>query len=54
MKTATYSVQKGNFISRTIEVAKGSVTGHPASVNRLRELSENDLNTYRRSLNLIV
>jgi len=54
MKTATYAIQKGNFISRTIEVAKGSVTGRPASVNRLRELSETDLNTYRKSLNLVV
>ncbi|KAF8455288.1 hypothetical protein BDZ91DRAFT_801480 [Kalaharituber pfeilii] len=54
IRTATYTLQKGNPITRSIEVAKGAVTGKPASVNKLRELTESDLDTYRKSLNLIL
>lgn len=53
VRTATYSLAEGNPISRSIEVAKGTITGKPAHVNKLRELSEGDLETYRKSQNLI-
>ncbi|KAL8709423.1 MAG: hypothetical protein Q9220_005806 [cf. Caloplaca sp. 1 TL-2023] len=47
-KTATYAVQSGTFIGRGIEVAKGTVTGKPANVNKLRELSEDELSQWRK------
>lgn len=53
VRTATYALQLGNPISRTFEVAKGSITGKPAKVNKLRELTESDLDTYRKSINLV-
>lgn len=53
MRTATYALAQGNPITRGIEVAKGAVTGKPASVNKLRELTESDLDTYRKSLNMV-
>ncbi|KAF8473891.1 hypothetical protein BDZ91DRAFT_651081 [Kalaharituber pfeilii] len=53
IRTATYALQKGNPITRSIEVAKGTMTGKPASVNKLRELTEGDLDTYRKSLSLL-
>lgn len=52
-KTATYSIQKGTAISRGIEIAKGAVTGTAASTNKLRELTEQELNTFRSSQQLI-
>ncbi|KAL8927795.1 MAG: hypothetical protein Q9208_002211 [Pyrenodesmia sp. 3 TL-2023] len=42
-QTATYAVSSTNFISRQYQVAKGTVTGQPASVNKLREISEEEL-----------
>lgn len=52
-KTATYAIQKGTAISRGIEIAKGTITGNTASTNRLRELTEQELNTFRSSQQLI-
>ncbi|KAI5845739.1 hypothetical protein DFP73DRAFT_476907 [Morchella snyderi] len=52
-KTATYAIQKGTAISRGIEIAKGTITGNAASTNRLRELTEEELNTFRASQQLI-
>ncbi|KAF8421429.1 bli-3 protein [Tirmania nivea] len=53
VRTATYSLAQGNAITRGIEVAKGTITGKPAHVNQLRELTEGDLDTYRKSQNLV-
>lgn len=53
VNTATYSLQKGNMISRGIEVAKSTVTGSPAHVNKLRELTHDEIETYRRSQNMV-
>lgn len=47
--TATYSLQKGNPITRGVEIARGAVTGHVASVNRLRELHQAELQQYRET-----
>lgn len=52
-KTATYAIQKGTAVSRGIEIAKGTITGNAASTNRLRELTEQELNTFRSSQKLI-
>lgn len=48
-KTASYSIQRGTAISRGVEIAKGAITGSVASTNKLRELTEEDLQTFRRS-----
>lgn len=53
MRTATYCLTQGNPITRSIEVAKGAITGKPAHVNKLRELTEGELDTYRKSMNLV-
>ncbi|KAL8950270.1 MAG: hypothetical protein Q9222_003695, partial [Ikaeria aurantiellina] len=42
-KTATYAISSGTFIGRGMEVAKGTMTGKPANVNKLREISEDEL-----------
>ncbi|KAL7276534.1 hypothetical protein RUND412_000457 [Rhizina undulata] len=48
-KTATYALQKGTAISRGIEIAKGTITGNVASTNKLRELTEKEIETFRTS-----
>lgn len=52
-KTATYAIQKGTAVSRGIEIAKGTITGNAASTNQLRELTEQELETFRNSQKLI-
>lgn len=47
--TATYALVRKNAISRGVELAQGVVTGKPASVNKLRELSEQEIATWRSS-----
>ena len=42
-KTATYAISDGSFLGRGIEVVKGAVTGEAAKVNKLREISEEEL-----------
>jgi len=51
--TATYAIAHAPSIKRTLEVAKGVVTGNAASVNTLRELSEADVELWRRSKELV-
>ena len=41
--TATYAVSHRNVVGRSIEIAKGIVTGSAPDVNRVRELSEEDV-----------
>ncbi|KAL6881353.1 blue light inducible protein [Trichoderma novae-zelandiae] len=47
--TVTYSLQLGNFISRAAEVAQGVLTGKPAQVNKLREITAEEVGTWRSS-----
>ncbi|KAM6482498.1 hypothetical protein HDV62DRAFT_45282 [Trichoderma sp. SZMC 28011] len=47
--TVTYSLQTGNFISRAAEVAQGVITGKPAHVNKLREISAEEVSNWRAS-----
>ena len=42
-KTATYAIVSQNIIGRGIEFAKGVVTGSAPNVNKLREISEEEL-----------
>jgi len=41
--TATYAITNQSFVSRGVEIAKGTVTGEAAKVNKLREVSEEEL-----------
>jgi general stress protein 26 len=45
--TATYAVTDKTFLGRIAEIAKGTVTGEPASVNKLREVSEAEIQQWR-------
>jgi len=49
MVTAPYSISSKNILGRIAEVAQGTVTGKVASVNKLREISEADVNEWRSS-----
>ncbi|KAL9599223.1 MAG: hypothetical protein Q9219_004004 [cf. Caloplaca sp. 3 TL-2023] len=42
-KTATYAVTSKSLLGRGYEVAKGTVTGQTPNVNKLRELTEDEL-----------
>jgi len=52
-KTATYAVVRKGAISRSVEMAKGVVTGKAASVNKLREISEQEIATWRSSNKMV-
>lgn len=41
--TATYAITHQTILSRTMEVAKGMITGNAPNVNMLRELTEGEL-----------
>jgi general stress protein 26 len=41
--SATYSLTKGNPFTRNIEVAKGTVTGSPPDINKLREITKEEV-----------
>ncbi|KAK6343217.1 hypothetical protein TWF730_010817 [Orbilia blumenaviensis] len=51
--TATYAIAHATSFTRTLEVAKGAVTGNVASVNTLREISLKDIELWRRSKELV-
>ena len=42
-KTATYAITDRTFIGRAIDIGKGAVTGESPKVNKLREISEDEL-----------
>ncbi|KAK5084819.1 hypothetical protein LTS08_007821 [Lithohypha guttulata] len=48
-KTATYALARSNAINRGIEIVQGAFTGKTAQVNKLRELSEQEVSSYRSS-----
>jgi general stress protein 26 len=45
--TATYSITSKNIVSRTVEIAQGSVTGSPPQINKLREISTSEVEKWR-------
>lgn len=47
--SATYTIVSKNLLSRAVEVAQGAVTGKPASINKLREVTESEINQWRSS-----
>lgn len=47
MNTATYALSAKNFLSRAADIATGAVTGKPASVNSLREISSQEVQQWR-------
>ncbi|KAK3318760.1 putative BLI-3 blue-light-inducible Bli-3 protein [Apodospora peruviana] len=49
MTTAHYAISQKNIIGRATEIAQGAVTGKPAVVNKLREISESEVNEWRSS-----
>ncbi|KAI1455948.1 putative BLI-3 blue-light-inducible Bli-3 protein [Annulohypoxylon moriforme] len=49
ISTATYSVSNLTFLGFATEVAKGTMTGQPATVNKLREISESEIQSWRAS-----
>ncbi|KAI9851628.1 MAG: BLI-3 blue-light-inducible Bli-3 protein [Thelocarpon superellum] len=51
--TATYAIVRRSAVSRGVEIAKGAVTGEAASVNKLRELTAEDIKTWRQSVQLV-
>lgn len=52
-KTATYALVRKSAISRGVEIAQGLVTGKAASVNKLREISEQEVATWRSSNKMV-
>jgi general stress protein 26 len=49
MVTAHYAISTKNIVGRVAEVAQGAITGKPASVNKLREISEQEVQSWRSS-----
>lgn len=47
MTSATYALSAKNFLSRATEIATGAVTGKPAAVNGLREITPADVLQWR-------
>jgi general stress protein 26 len=52
-KTATYAIVRKNAVSRAAEMAQGVVTGKAPAVNKLRELTEQEIETWRASNKLV-
>jgi general stress protein 26 len=49
MTTAHYSISHKNIIGHMAQIAQGVVTGKPAAVNKLREISEAEVKEWRAS-----
>jgi len=52
-KTATYAVSRKNAISRAADFAQSTITGNSPAVNKLREISEEEISTWRASNALV-
>lgn len=46
-KTITYAISNRTAIGRIVQVAEGIVTGAPAQVNKLREISASEIKEWR-------
>lgn len=49
MQTATYALARGTKAGGVLEMAKGVVSGSAPKVNKLREISEGEVGTWRTS-----
>lgn len=47
--SATYAIVAKNIVSRAVEMAQGVVTGKPAAINKLREVTEDEVQQWRSS-----
>ncbi|KAH8803698.1 hypothetical protein F5884DRAFT_889192 [Xylogone sp. PMI_703] len=52
-KSATYAITRKNVLSRAADMAQGAVTGKVPAVNKLRELSEQEIITWRGARNIL-
>ncbi|KAK6598300.1 protein bli-3 [Botrytis cinerea] len=52
-KTATYAVVRKSILARGAEIAQGVITGKAASVNKLREISESEIQTWKTSQGMV-
>ncbi|CAD6452890.1 f1ed632d-f51e-44d8-83b7-e96f782cd7a4 [Sclerotinia trifoliorum] len=52
-KTATYAIVRKGLLARGAEVAQAAITGKTASVNKLREISEEEIQKWRTSLGMV-
>ena len=52
-KTATYAVSRKTAIGSAVEMAKGVATGSAPAVNKLREISEQEIETWRSSSRMV-
>jgi general stress protein 26 len=52
-KCATYAIVRKNAVSRAADIAQGVVTGKAPSVNKLREISEQEIETWRSSNKMV-
>lgn len=48
-KTITYAVARGNMVSRGVEMVQAALTGDAATVNKLREVSEEECKLWRKA-----
>ena len=48
--TATYAIATGTSLGRGADIVKGAITGSAPKVNKLRELSEAELEQCERAL----
>lgn len=51
--TATYAIVRKNLAKRAMDVAQGVVTGQTAAVNKLREISAEEIQTWRSSAKMV-
>lgn len=52
-KSATYAISRKNAVSRVAELAQGVVTGNAPAVNKLRELTKQDVATWKSSQQMV-
>jgi hypothetical protein len=45
--TATYAIVRKNLVNRLADVAQGTITGNAPSVNKLREITEDEVKQWR-------
>lgn len=45
--SVTYALTDGTMVGRLAEIAKGTITGEPAGVSKLREISEEEVREWR-------
>ena len=53
-KTATYAIATRTFVGRGVQIAKGVATGEAPNVNKLREISEDELSECERMISVPV